>query len=76
MPKTSFDFVFLRRHSQSGEAALSSLCHLYILANLLGNERPLFVICDWWIAIRFVCFKGRCFVFEKHGKFNLSSKFC
>ena len=28
----------------------------YILANLLGNERPLFVICDWWISIRFACF--------------------
>ena len=29
---------------------------LYILANLLGNKRSLFVICDWWISIRFVYF--------------------
>ena len=40
----------------SEEAALSSLSRLYILANLLGNERPWFVICDWWISIRFVYF--------------------
>ena len=35
---------------------LSSLSRLYILANLLGNESLWFVICDWWISIRFVCF--------------------
>ena len=56
MPKTSLDFVFLRRKSQSEEATLSSLSCLYILANLLGNESPWFVIYDWWISIRFVCF--------------------
>ena len=44
------------RQSRSKEAALSSFSRLYILANLLGNERPWFVICDWWILIRFACF--------------------
>ena len=69
MPKTSLDFVFFHRQSQSEEAVLSWLpftclqsqaafyCfRCFILANLLGNERPWFVICDWWISIRFVCF--------------------
>ena len=56
--KNVFGFcVFLRRQSKSEEAALSSLsCLSYILANLLGNKRSSFVICDWWISIRFVCF--------------------
>ena len=48
--------MFFQRQSQSEEAVLSSFSRLYILANLLGNERPWFVICDWWISIRFVCF--------------------
>ena len=57
MPKTSLDFVFfLRRQSQSKEAVLSLLSRLYVLANLLGNERPWFLTCDWWISICFVCF--------------------
>ena len=55
--KNVFGFcVCLRRQSKSEEAALSSLSRLYILANLLGNKRSSFVICDWWISIRFVCF--------------------
>ena len=56
--KNVFGFcVFLRRQSKSEEAALSSLSRLlFILANLLGNKRSSFVICDWWISIRFVCF--------------------
>ena len=57
MPKTCLDFVFLRRQSKSEEAALSSLSRLlFILANLLGTKRSSFVICDWWISIRFLCF--------------------
>ena len=32
------------------------LFFLYISVNLLGNKRSSFVICDWWISIRFVCF--------------------
>ena len=52
--KNVFGFcVFLRRQSKFEEAALS---RLYILANLLGNKRSSFVIYDWWISIRFVCF--------------------
>ena len=54
--KNVFGFCVIPRHPQSEEAALSSLSRLYILANLLGNERPWFVICDWWISIHFVCF--------------------
>ena len=78
MPKTSLDFVFLRRQSKSEEAALSSLSRLlFILANLLGNKRS-FVICVWLVDFDpfcvFLCFKVTCFVFEKHRKFYLSSK--
>ena len=70
--KNVFGFcVFLRRQSKSEEAALSSLSRLlFILANLLGNKRSSFVIS----FCVFVCFKVRCFVFEKHRKFYLSSK--
>ena len=59
--------------------ALSSLSGLYILANLLGNERPWF-ICDLSL-VDFdpfgvsLCLKVHCFVFEKHRKFYLSYKF-
>ena len=28
---------------------------IYSLANLLGNESLWFVICDWWMSIRYVC---------------------
>ena len=45
MPKTSLDFVFLRRKSQSEEATLSSLSCLYILANLPGPWRLLETLC-------------------------------
>ena len=57
MPKTSYDFVFFCDviHNLKKRLFLHFV-NFYILANLLGNERPLFVICDWWIAIRFVCF--------------------
>ena len=49
--------VFLRRQWKSEEVALFSLSRLlYILANLLGKKRSSFVICDWWISIRLVCF--------------------
>ena len=57
MPKTSYDFVFFCDviHNLKKRLFLHFV-NFYILANLLGNERPLFVTCDWWIAIRFVCF--------------------
>ena len=71
--KNGFGFcVFLRRQSQSEEAALSSFSRLYILPNLLGNERPWFVMFDPFCA--FLCFKVLCFVFEKHRKFYLSAE--
>ena len=49
---------------------------LYILANL-GKRKA--VVCDLWLVdfdpfCVFLCFKVRCFVFEKHRKFYLSSK--
>ena len=50
---------------------------LYILANLLGNKRSSFVICDRWISIRFVCFcvsRLDALFLKKHRKFYLSSK--
>ena len=59
-------------------SCVSSLSRVYILVNLLGNERPWFVICGWWTSIRFVCFCASRFValfFEKRCKFYLSSKF-
>ena len=31
------------------------------VADLLGNLRSWFVICDYWILIRFVYFEVRCF---------------
>ena len=85
MAKTSSDFVFcFRRQSQSEEATLYSLSSLYILANLLGNESPWFVICDWWMSIRIVCFcvsrlvalclKSTVSFTSVHRKFYLSSK--
>ena len=43
----------MQRQSKSEESALS---RLQILADVLGNKRSWFVICDWWISIRFVCF--------------------
>ena len=58
MPKTSLDFVFLRRKSQSEEATLSSLSCLYILANLLGNESPWFVIGGFRSVLCIYVFQG------------------
>ena len=54
--KVLFGFlVFLRRQSKSEEW---SLFRLHISADLLGNKRSWFVICDWWnldsnVPIRF-----------------------
>ena len=31
------------------------------VVDLLGNHRSWFVICDYWILIRFVYFEVRCF---------------
>ena len=79
MPKTSLDFgFFLRRQSKSKESALF---RLHILEDLLGNKRSWFVICDWWISIRFFVFlrslllnyRVRSRVFEKRNKFYLYS---
>ena len=75
--KNVFGFcVYLRRQSKTEEAALSSLSRLYILANLLGKK---VVVRELWLVdfdpfCVFLCFKVRCFVFEKHRKFYLSSK--
>ena len=41
--------------SKSEEAGLSSLSRPYFLANLLGNKKLWFFVCNWWILIRFVC---------------------
>ena len=41
--------------SKSEEAGLSSLSRPYFFANLLGNKKSWFFVCNWWILIRFVC---------------------
>ena len=58
MPKTSLDFVFFYDVNQNLKKRrfLRFLAFYDFLANLLGNKRSAFVICDWWISIRFVCF--------------------
>ena len=62
MPETSLDFVFLRLKSQSEEATLSatlsSLSCLYILANLLRNESPWFVIGGFRSVLCIYVFQG------------------
>ena len=56
LPKTSLGFVFFYDVNQNLEKRrfLRFLALIYILANLLGNKSSSFVICDWWISIRFV----------------------
>ena len=77
MPKTSLDFVFfydVNRTRRSGAFFALSPLHL---SEPLRKQKV--VVRDLWLVdfdpfCVFLCFKVRCFVFEKHRKFYLSSK--
>ena len=71
--KTSLDFVFFKIWKSSGFLCFLTL---YILAKLLGNKRGhgLWLV-DFNPFCVFQSFRVRCFVFEKHRKFYLSSQF-
>ena len=80
MSKTSLDFGFFCDVNQNLKARgfLANLLGTRSFRNLLsGFKRSWFVICDWWISIRFVCVRCSAFelqssrVFEKRTKFSL-----
>ena len=75
MPKTSFDFVFLYDFNQNLKKRPFVL--FIHLSEPLRKQKV--VVRDLWLVdfdpfCVFLCFKVRCFVFEKHRKFYLSSK--
>ena len=74
MSKTSLDFVFFKIWRSGTFFAFSPL----YLSEPLRKQKV--VVCDLWLVdfdpfCVFLCFKVLCFVFEKHRKFYLGSKF-
>ena len=74
MSKTSLDFVFFKIWRIGTFFAFSPL----YLSEPLRKQKV--VVCDLWLVdfdpfCVFLCFKVLYIVFEKHGKFYLSSKF-
>ena len=75
MPKTSLDFVFFYDVKQNLKKRPFVL--FIHLSEPLRKQKV--VVRDLWLVdfdpfCVFLCFKVRCFVFEKHRKFYLSSK--